>query len=60
MRDGNGAAGRQPGYEVAQPDREPLTPTERTLILFYRQLDEGEQAFIRQAIEAVAKLKASP
>lgn len=58
MNDGNGAEGRQPGCQVAQPDREPLTPTERMLIRFYRQLDEGEQAFMRQAIEAMATLKA--
>ncbi len=60
MNDGKGAEGRQPGYEVAQPDKEPLTPTERILIRFYRQLDEGQQAFMRQAIEAVATHKARP
>lgn len=57
MKDGKGAEGRQPGYKVAQLDKEPLTPTERMLIRFYRQLDEGEQAFIRRAIEAMAKRK---
>lgn len=59
MNDGNGAEGRQPGCEVAQLDKEPLTPTERMLIRFYRQLDEGEQAFMRRAIEAMAKRKAT-
>lgn len=54
MNDGKGAEGRQPGCEVAQLDQEPLTPTERMLIRFYRQLGEGEQAFMRRAIEAVA------
>lgn len=54
MRDGKGAEGCQPGYKVAQLDKEPLTPTERMLIRFYRQLDEGEQAFMRRAIEAMA------
>jgi len=58
MNDGKGAEGRQPGYEVAQPDMEALTPTERMLIRFYRQLDEGEQAFMRRAIEAMAVHKA--
>lgn len=54
MKDGKGAEGRQPRCEVAQPDKEPLTPPERMLIRFYRQLDEGEQAFMRRAIEAMA------
>lgn len=54
MSDGQKAVGRQPGTEVAQPDREPLTPTERMLIRYYRQLGEGEQAFMRKAIEAMA------
>jgi len=57
MNDGKGAEGRQPGCEVAQPNREPLTPSERLLLRFYKQLDEGEQAFIRRAIEAVATRK---
>lgn len=60
MRDGKGAEGRQPGCKVAQLDKEPLTPTERMLIRFYRQLDEGEQAFMRRAIEAMATRKARP
>ena len=58
MIDGTGAEGRQPECEVAQLDKETLTPTERILIRFYRQLDEGEQAFMRRAIEAMAAHKA--
>jgi hypothetical protein len=38
----------------AQPAREWVTPEERLLLRFYRQLDAGEQAFMRRAIEAVA------
>ncbi len=60
MNDGKGTVGSQPGCEVAQPDREPLTPAERMLIRFYRQLDEGEQAFMRRAMEAMATRKARP
>ncbi|XXF10896.1 hypothetical protein J3Q00_11340 [Pseudomonas sp. D2-3] len=60
MIDGKGAEGRQPGCEVAQPAMEPLTPTERMLIRFFRQLDEGEQAFMRRAMEAMATRKARP
>lgn len=60
MNDGKGAEGRQPDCEVAQTDREPLTPGERILLRFYRQLDESQQAFMRQAIEAVATHKARP
>lgn len=58
MNDGKRTVGSQPGCEVAQFDKEPLTPTERMLIRFYRQLDEGEQAFMRRAIEAMAAHKA--
>jgi len=54
MKEGYKAAGSQPRGVVAQPDVEPLTPVERMLIRYYRQLDDGEQAFIRRAIEAVA------
>lgn len=60
MNDGLEAAGSQPGFKVAQPDAEPLTPIERMLIRYYRQLDEGEQAFMRRAIEAVALSKPRP
>lgn len=60
MIDGKRAEGRRPDCEVAQLDKEPLTPAEQTLIRFYRQLGEGQQAFMRQAIEAVATLKARP
>lgn len=57
MSDGNEAVCSQPGERVAQPDREPLTPAERMLIRFYRQLDDSQQTFMRQAIEAVAMRK---
>ncbi len=48
------AVGEQLAERVAQPGRECLTPEERLLLRFYRQLDAGEQAFMRRAIEAVA------
>ncbi|TBU78179.1 hypothetical protein [Phytopseudomonas daroniae] len=54
MSEGIEAVSSQPGAGVAQPDVVPLTPTERMLIRFYRQLDEGEQVFMRRAIEAMA------
>lgn len=57
MKEGYKAAGSQPWGAVAQPDVEPLTPVERMLIRYYRQLDEGEQAFMRRAIEAVVETK---
>ena len=44
----------QPGGMVAQPMMEWVTPEERLLLRFYRQLDETEQAFMRRAIEAMA------
>lgn len=37
-----------------QPLKEWVTPEERLLLRFYRQLDQGEQAFMRRAIEALA------
>lgn len=58
MKDGLEAAGSQLRGMVTQPDVEPLTPAERMLIRYYRQLDEGEQAFMRCAIEAMATRKA--
>lgn len=48
------AVGEQLAERVAQPEREWVTPEERLLLRFYRQLDQGEQAFMRRAIEAVA------
>jgi len=48
------AVGEQLAERVAQPERECLTPEERLLLRFYRQLDAGEQAYMRRAIEAVA------
>ncbi len=47
----------QPEVEVAQPDREPLTPLERMLIRFYRDLDKDDQAYILRAVESLALLK---
>lgn len=58
MNHGKRAVGSQPRCQVARPDREPLAAAERMLIRFYRQLDEGEQAFMRRAIEAMARRKA--
>ncbi|SDI36301.1 hypothetical protein SAMN05216588_115103 [Pseudomonas flavescens] len=57
MSDGNEAVCSQPGERVAQPDREPLTLLERRLIRFYRDLDERQQAFVREAVESLALLK---
>lgn len=48
------AVGDQPAERVAQPQQEWVTPEERLLLRFYRQLDVGEQAFMRRAIEAMA------
>lgn len=45
----------QPAEQVAQPKREWVTPEERLMLRFYRQLDQGEQVFMRRAIEAMAK-----
>lgn len=50
----NAADGEQLAERVAQPEREWVTPEERLLLRFYRQLDAGEQAFMRRAIEALA------
>lgn len=52
--DVNAAVGEQLAERVAQPAREWVTPEERLLLRFYRQLDQGEQAFMRRAIEALA------
>lgn len=38
----------------AQPIMEWVTPEERLLLRFYRQLDEAEQAFMRRSIEALS------
>lgn len=53
------AVGDQPVERVAQPLREWVTPEERLLLRFYRQLGEAEQAFMRRAIEAMV-LRESP
>lgn len=50
----NAAVGEQLAEQVAHPAREWVTPEERLLLRFYRQLDAGEQAFIRRAIKALA------
>lgn len=47
------AVGSQPAERVAQPQRECVTPEERLLLRFYRQLDAPEQAFMRRALEAM-------
>lgn len=48
------ADGSQLAELVAQPLMECVTPTERLLLRFYRQLSEGDQSFMRRAIEAMA------
>lgn len=48
------AAAGQPEDQGMQPLKEWVTPEERLLLRFYRQLDQGEQAFMRRAVEAVA------
>jgi hypothetical protein len=48
------AAAGQPKYQGVQPLQEWVTPEEGLLLRFYRQLDQGEQAFMRRAIEALA------
>lgn len=58
--DVNAAVGEQLAERVAQPEREWVTPEERLLLRFYRQLDQGEQAFMRRAIEALATRRDSP
>lgn len=52
--DVDGAVREQLAERVVQPEREWVTPEERLLLRFYRQLDQGEQAFMRRAIEALA------
>ena len=52
--DVHAAVGEQLAERVAQPEREWVTPEERLLLRFYRQLDQGEQAYMRRAIEALA------
>jgi hypothetical protein len=47
------AAAGQPEDQGVQPLQEWVTPEERLLLRFYRQLDQGEQAFVRRAIEAI-------
>ncbi|TIH10818.1 hypothetical protein [Pseudomonas leptonychotis] len=49
----------QPSGMVAQPMMECVTPEERLLLRFYRQLGEVEQVFMRRAIEAMV-LRESP
>lgn len=48
------AAAGQSVDQGVQPLREWVTPEERLLLRFYRQLDQGEQVFMRRAIEAMA------
>jgi hypothetical protein len=51
------AVGNQPVERVAQPQREWVTPEERLLLRFYRQLDQAEQGFMQRAIEALVLQK---
>lgn len=48
------AAAGQPEDQGMQPLKEWVTPEERLLLRFYRQLDKGEQASMLRAIEALA------
>lgn len=52
------AVGDQPAERDAQPLQEWVTPEERLLLRFYRQLNDGERAFMRRAIEAMATRRA--
>ncbi|MDH1590522.1 hypothetical protein [Stutzerimonas stutzeri] len=47
------AVGSQSAERVVQPQMECVTPEERLLLRFYRQLDEAEQLFMRRALEAM-------
>ncbi|MFU3873532.1 hypothetical protein ACM7HL_12800 [Pseudomonas aeruginosa] len=47
------AVGGQPVEQVAQPLMECVTPEERLLLRFYRQLGEAERLFMRRAMEAM-------
>ncbi len=49
------AVGEQLAERVVQPDQEWMTPEERLLLRFYRQLSLADQNFMRLAIEAMAK-----
>ena len=53
------AVGGQPVDRVAQPLMEYVTPEERLILRFYRQLGEAEQMFMRRAIEAMASRMSS-
>ena len=48
------AVGEQLAERVVQPERERVTPEERLLLRFYRQLSGPDQTFMRLAIEAMA------
>ena len=48
------AVGEQLAERIAQPEREWVTPEERLLLRFYRQLNLADQTFMRLAIEAMA------
>lgn len=53
------AVGSQPAERVAQPQKECVTPEERMILRFYRQLDAPEQAFMRRVLEAMVLRTAS-
>lgn len=52
--DVHAAVGEHLAEPVAQPEREWVTPEERLLLRFFRQLDAEEQAYMRRVIEALA------
>lgn len=45
----------QPEDLVAQPQMEPVTPEERLILRYYRQLDVADQVFIRRAMESMVR-----
>lgn len=47
------AVADQPGGLVTQPMMEWVTPEERLLLRFYRQLSEPDRWFMNRAIEAI-------
>jgi hypothetical protein len=47
------AVGDQPAERVARPLMEWITPEERLLLRFYRQLGDAEQVFMRRAMAAM-------
>lgn len=54
------AAAGQSVDQGMQPLQEWVTPEERLLLRFYRQLDQGEQTFMRRVIEAMVTRRELP